>query len=167
MAIQAITSYAHLKTHILSWDEITRATDALGRTILASGYKPDYLIGIATGGLIPLSFLSKQLKQKNVLTISAHSYVRTEKGTLKITYMPAAKLRGKRILIIDEIAETGDTLQKICAAVAKKYKGAEVKTATIAVNTDRCKFYPDFYSLKTPGVFTLFPWEQHEFPEFF
>ena len=167
MATQTKVSYAHLNTHILSWDEITRATDKLGKSILASGFKPDYLIGIATGGLIPLSFLSKQLKQKNVFAINAHSYIRTEKGKLIIKYIPDAQLRGKKVLIIDEIAETGDTLQKICAAVAKKYKGAEVKTATIAVNTDRCKFYPDFYTLKTPGVFTLFPWEQYEFPEFF
>jgi len=152
----------------LSWEDIENITDKLADKIKATGFKPDYVIGITTGGLIPLYFLAKKLDDiDNILTISATSYDKDRKKDLKILYLPKIDLSGKKILLIDEIAETGDTLKNISDIIIKQYKVGELKTVTLGVNKDKCKFYPDFYAVEEQGDWTVFPWEKNDFPEYF
>src|SRR3989344_1775101 len=53
----------------LSWQEIEAACNSLAAKIEASGFVADYIIGITSGGLIPLYFLSQELRIKNILLI--------------------------------------------------------------------------------------------------
>lgn len=151
----------------LSWADVEKITDELAEKIKASGFTPDYIIGITTGGLIPLYFLAKKLSIEKILTLSATSYEKDQQKELKITYLPEVDLSGEKILLIDEIAETGTSLRGIVNAVKKKYQPGELKTATLGVNTDKCKFYPDFYILTEKGEWIVFPWEKEDFPEYF
>ena len=142
--------------------------DELAGKIKASGFKPDYIVGITTGGLIPLYFLAKKLDDMdNILTVSATSYDKDRKKDLKILYLPKVDLSGKKILLVDEIAETGDTLKAMSDIMVNQYKVSELKTATLGVNTDKCKCYPDFYVAEEKGEWVVFPWEKDEFPEYF
>lgn len=151
----------------LSWEDIEKITDDLADKIKEVGFEVDYLIGITTGGLIPLYFLAKKLNIKNILTISASSYEKDQQKELKITYLPEVDLSGKKVLLIDEIAETGESLKQISEAVLNKYNPSELKIATLGVNTDKCKFYPDFYIIEEKGEWVVFPWEKEDFPEYF
>lgn len=151
----------------LSWGDIEEITDELADKIKASGFEADYIIGITTGGLIPLYFLSKKLDIDNILTISANSYEKEKQKKLEITYLPEIDLDNKKILLVDEITETGTSLKGIIDAVKDKYKITEVKTATLCVNTDKCKFYPDFHVIEEKGEWIVFPWEKKDFPEYF
>ena len=151
----------------VSWEEIEKITDELADKIKASGFKPDYIIGITTGGLIPLYFLAKKLDDiDNILTVSATSYDKDRKKNLRILYLPEIDLSGKKVLLVDEIVETGDTLKKISEVITDKYKVGELKTATLGVSTDKCQFYPDFYILEEKGDWVVFPWEKDDFPEY-
>ena len=152
----------------LSWEEIDQITDRLVEKIQASGFVPDYIVGVTTGGLIPLYFLAKKLDDiDNILTVSATSYDKDRKKDLKILYLPEINLADKKVLLVDEIAETGDTLKELSKIMMEKYKMSELKIATLGVNTDRCKFYPDFYEVEEKGGWTVFPWEKNDFPEYF
>lgn len=152
----------------LSWADVEKITDELADKIKASGFKPDYIIGITTGGLIPLYFLTKKLGDiDNVLTITATSYDKDRKKDLKILYLPEVDLSGKKVLLVDEIVETGDTLKKISEILRDDYRVSELKTAMLGVNTDKCKFYPDFYVIEEKGEWIVFPWEKDDFPEYF
>ena len=151
----------------LSWEDIENTTDKLADKIKAANFKPDYIIGITTGGLIPLYFMAKKLDDiDNILTVSATSYDKDKKEDLKVLYLPEINLEGKKILLVDEIAETGDTLRKISELIKDRYRVSELKTATLGVNTDKCNFYPDFYIIEEKG-WVVFPWEKEEFPEYF
>jgi hypoxanthine phosphoribosyltransferase len=150
----------------LSWEDIDRITDELAIEIKDSGFVPDYIVGITTGGLIPLYFLVKKLDIDAILTLSATSYHKEEKGDLNITYLPDIDLTGKKILLVDEIVETGDTLKTISEAVSNKYNVAEIKTVVLAMNTEKCKYQPDYYSVEAKD-WVVFPWEKGEFPEYF
>src|SRR3989344_6796701 len=98
----------------LSWDDVEKITDQLVEKIKDSSFKPDYIIGITTGGLIPLYFLAKKLDDMdNILTITATSYDKDRKKDLRILYLPKVDLSNKKVLLVDEIAETGDTLKAI------------------------------------------------------
>ncbi|MBI3379859.1 hypothetical protein HY029_03840 [Candidatus Gottesmanbacteria bacterium] len=151
---------------ILSWNEILKSIDKLAEKIQFSGFLPDYLIGVTTGGLIPLALLSKNLNIENIITITATTSEKDGKKEWKITYMPEIDLKDKKVLLIDEIAETGTTLQKIKDAVVEKYKVKEIRIATIGVNKDYCKNFPDYYILEESGDWIIFPWEREEFPDY-
>lgn len=151
----------------LTWKDIEKMTDELADKIKASGFKQDYLIGITTGGLIPLYFLAKKLENiNNVLTVSATSYNKDKKKDFKIIYLPKIDLSNKKILLVDEIVGTGDTLKKISNILINKYKIKELKTATLVVSKNS-QLYPDFYALKEKSNWVVFPWDKHEFPEYF
>jgi len=71
-------------------------------------------------------------------------------------------LRDKKILLVDEIVETGITLRKIVEMIKRKYNVSELKTATMGVNKDKCLFYPDYYVFFEQGEWVKFPWEKKE-----
>jgi len=151
----------------LTWEDIEKITDELALKIKASGFKPDYIIGLTTGGLIPLYFMVKKLDNNHkFLTIAANSYGKNEKGELVISYLPETDLSDKKILLVDEIVGTGDSLKEVSKILTDKYKVGELKTMTLVVLKDS-KFYPDFYTLEEGGDWVVFPWDRYEFPEYF
>lgn len=150
-----------------SWEQIENVFDELAGKIKASRFEPDYIVGITNGGLIPLYYIAKKLKGfEHVLTVSGDSYEKDQKKEFRILYMPEIDLQGKKILLVDEIADTGETLKEISDAMMAKYKIGELKIATLAVNTERCQFYPDFHVIEEK-VWVVFPWEKDDFPEYF
>ena len=144
----------------LSWQQIEELTKKLSNKIKESGFKPDYLIGITIGGLIPLAILAEELDIKNVITISASSYEGKERGKLTVTHLPAIDLSNQKVLLVDEIAETGETLKQISDILVSKYRPGELKKATLGVNRKKCKFLPDFYVVEDDG-WIVFPWEKY------
>ena len=76
----------------LSWEDIENIADELSKKILASGFMPDYIIGITTGGLIPLYFMSKKLNVSRILVVSASSYEKEQQKALEISYLPEVDL---------------------------------------------------------------------------
>lgn len=151
----------------LSWEDIEKITDELAAEIKESNFEPDYIIGITSGGLIPLYFLIKKLDVDNILTISANSYNKEDKGALNITYLPEVDLTGKKVLLVDEIVETGDTLKTISETIRNKYNVSEIKTVVLVVNKEKCQFSPDYHGLEEQGGWVVFPWEKEEYPEYF
>lgn len=143
----------------LSWTDIDSITKKLIKKINVSKFEPDYLVGITVGGLIPLGMLAKGLDMNTVVTVSANSYEGQERGNLNITYLPSIDLTGKKVLLIDEIVGSGETLRQISQILLDKYKVSELKTAVFVISKDECKFLPDFHIVET-REWIVFPWER-------
>ena len=143
----------------LSWQQIEDLSKKLAAEIAESGFRPDYLIGITVGGIIPLALLAEELDISNVITVSATSYEGKERGETKVTYLPEIDLRGKKALLIDEVAETGETLKELSKILLDRYGLSELKTVTVGINRKKCKFLPDFYAIAADG-WMVFPWEK-------
>jgi uncharacterized protein len=150
----------------LYWSEVEDAIEKLAEKIEQSQFKPDYIVGITSGGLFPLAFLVKRLKVKNIFTITARKVKEGDQEHLKIAYLPRIDLTGKKVLLVDEIAQSGTTLHALANTI--RGLGAEtLKTATFAVNTDACEMWPDYYVLIEQGDWIMFPWEtKDEFPPY-
>ena len=159
-AVVDIHSKINMKDTInYSWQQISEFTDKLVNEIKASGFKPDYLVGITVGGLVPLALMAKGLDINNVTTISANSYDKEKQGKLNITCLPKIDLSGKKVLLVDEIAETGETLKQISDIFINEYKVDTLKTVVVVVNKDKCTFWPD-YSAVEVNKWVVFPWEK-------
>ena len=151
----------------LTWENIEEMTDKLAEQIKASGFTPDYIIGITIAGLVPLYFLARKLGNiRNILTVSVNSYDKHEQKGLEVIYLPEIDLSGKNVLLIDEISGTGSTLKEVSKIFTDKYRVGKLKTATIVTLKDS-HVCPDYYALKSDDDWIVFPWDKYEFPEYF
>ena len=145
----------------ISWEKIAQLIKELADKIKASGFEPDYLIGITVGGFVPLALLAKELDINRVLTASASSYDDAKKrGKLNIMHIPKVDLSDKKVLLVDEIVDSGETLRHISKAIIHDCKISKLKTATLAISKG-CNFKPDFYVLETDR-WLVFPWERKD-----
>lgn len=142
----------------LSWRQVETLTVKLADAIRAGDFKPEYLIGVTVGGLFPVGLLAKRFDTKDVAVVSARSYSERKQGKLKITALPRVDLRGKRVLLVDEIADRGTTLKHLSSLLIREYKIKELKTAVLVVNKKNCEYRPDFYAREV-DKWVAFPWD--------
>jgi uncharacterized protein len=150
---------ASSRTIELSWRDIERLSVRLAQVIRADGFKPQYLVGITVDGVFPVALLAKMFDTKDVVIVSARSYSKRKQGKLRVTALPKIDLRGKRVLLVDEIADRGTTLKHVSRIIMRQYKVGMLKTAALVVNEVRCKTWPDYYARKV-DKWVVFPWDK-------
>jgi len=146
---------------ILTWDDVYNLTLRLSERVVESGFKPDVVVGIARGGWIPARVLSDVLYADTLqnIRIEYYSDVGKKGREPKITQPITGSMEGKSILLVDEVADTGDSLYHAIEHVANLGAG-EVKTAVLHWKPwSRVK--PDFYMVRTES-WTVYPWEMRE-----
>jgi hypoxanthine phosphoribosyltransferase len=146
---------------ILTWEDVYNLTLRLSERVVESGFKPDAVIGIARGGWIPARILSDVLYAETLQNIRIEYYSDVgEKGREpKITQPITGSMEGRSILLVDEVADTGDSLYYAIDHVETLGAG-DVKTAVLHWKPwSRVK--PDFYMVQTES-WTVYPWEMRE-----
>jgi len=143
----------------LSWDDGAKLTEELIEK--TADYKPDVLIGVSRGGLVPLRIFSDitGIKKIGVLGIQFYKAIGKTNKFPEITHDMPLDIKGKKVLIIDDVADTGKSLVE-----ARKYiekKGAkEIRTATLHYKP-ASEITPDYYIHETSD-WIIYPWEVHE-----
>ena len=101
----------------LTWDELDRLVARLADEV---GRDHDLVLAISRGGLVPAGMLAYRLDLHEILVAGAVFY-RPEGGTHPapvIGHFPdASLLDGRRVLVVDEVWETGETMTEILARV--------------------------------------------------
>lgn len=92
------------------WQDIEDMTSDIIQQIAVDGdgFKPDYVVGLTRGGLIPATMISHYFQvPMHTLEIKLRDHaVKPESNK----WMAQDAVDGKKILIIDDINDTGDTL---------------------------------------------------------
>lgn len=135
----------------MNWTEFIKEIKELSEKV---DYKPDLIIGISRGGIIPARYLCTCLNVKKLHCVSV-AKIRDKR---KVITDILEGLRGENILLVEDILETGKSL-----VVAKEYlerKGAKVKTACL-YTMSISEVTPD-YSLREIEKITEFPWEVYK-----
>jgi uncharacterized protein len=115
-------------------------------------YDPQVVIGIAKAGVIPGAVVASILQRD----FASVAITRTEEGTRPVVIAgPPRLVTGKRVLIVDETCDSGDTM-KIALSAVRELKPAAVKTA-VSFRTGAYK--PDFFALETE-FFIILPWDR-------
>ncbi|MBW3568905.1 phosphoribosyltransferase domain-containing protein [Candidatus Parcubacteria bacterium] len=113
--------------------------------------KPDIIIGIVRGGLIPARLLAKHLGIKDMYCLTVKKYGDERLVTNEIN----ENLAGKHILLVEDVLESGTSL-----IAAKEYLescGANVETASMYWQP-HTKIQPDYYVAERTEV-PVFPWD--------
>ncbi len=129
--------------------------------ILQSGFKPDIAVGITKGGWIPARVLSDLLEIPELATLGVEFYlgVAETRDEPVLTQRVSAVVSGKRVLLVDDVADTGKSLQLAKEHVLQQ-GAAEVRIATLYYKPLSVT-KPDYYEKETRR-WVVFPWETKE-----
>ncbi len=120
--------------------------------------KPDAILGVARGGLTISHFLGIYLDIRNIVSINAISYSKDKSQNQNIEIFNMPDLLGcKNILVVDDIADSGQTMQKTIATLKERYQEVNIKTLCIFYKSSSV-FKPDIY-LKESNEWIDFFWE--------
>ncbi len=156
---------ARVPVKLVSWDEVVDWCWELSKKIKESGFTPDVVVAIARGGYVPARLVCDFLGVENLLSIQSQHWTEAakaaEKAIIKFPYKIGMK--GKKVLIVDDIADTGDSVILAKEFVEKEWGASEVKIATMQWISKVCKIKPDFYAVEvTEWVWFQYPWTRLE-----
>jgi uncharacterized protein len=141
----------------LSWEFFGELCRVLAVRIATSGYRPDLVVGIAKAGVIPAAVVASILRCDFFsLKISRDLGAERVRARPRILSSAPAEARGKRVLIVDEICTSGETLRMALNAL-RQVQPAELRTATSLVKHGG--YRPDFFALETDST-VVFPWDR-------
>jgi hypoxanthine phosphoribosyltransferase len=150
---------ASTRYEVLTWTQIYNLLLNQGQRISCSAFKPDVIVGVSRGGWFPARILSDILENSNLANVKAECYVGIDKSRkmANLTQCVSADVLGKRVLVVDEIVDSGRSLQLVVSHLMQR--GArEVKTATMFCKP-RSAFKPDYCETEH---WVVFPWETKE-----
>jgi len=143
---------------ILTYEQFGVAVQDLARRVVESGFEPDLVLAVARGGLGLAMGLGYALDVKNLWTVNIEFYTGVDQRLDVPIMLPptpdAVELSGLKVLIADDVADTGRTLETV-----RDYCAGHVAEARIAVIYEKpaTTLRPDYVWKKTDH-WIEFPW---------
>lgn len=144
----------HEKGFHVSWDQLHRDARALAWRL--QGHGPDdgawrAVVAITRGGMAPAMIVARELDIRMVDTISVKSYNHQTQSEPRIIKTPDSSLVGEGVLVVDDLVDTGRTLEvvrghmpkaHIATVYAKPQGRPQVNTFITEVSQDTWIFFP-------------------------
>ncbi len=145
-----------LKKQFYSWSNLI--ADCLFLAKKLKSKKFDCLVAISRGGLIPATILSYLLNIERIYVIGYNYYLKPGvRGKLKQISTPGNKIKNYRVLLVDEKADTGETL---LASVDFLKKGKNKTTSATLHYEPKSKIKPDCFVHKIKDIWIIYPWDE-------
>jgi hypoxanthine phosphoribosyltransferase len=143
---------------VLTWERFGTAARELAHLVVDDGYQPDVVIAVARGGLTVAGALAYALGVKNCGSMNVEFYTGVdERLNVPVVLPPTLDLvdvHGLRVLVADDVADTGHTLRLVREVLAQHV--AEARTAVL-YRKPRSVVTPD-YAWRETDRWVVFPW---------
>src|SRR5262245_45904221 len=144
----------------MSWPELGESARALAIQIADNGYVPDLILGIARGGLLVAGALPSPIGVKNTFTMNVEFYTGVDERLPVPMILPPVPdlvdLQDSRMLIADDVADTGQTL-----ALVKGFCAGQVGEVRTAVLYEKPRsIVSSDYVWRHTELWIEFPWSE-------
>jgi uncharacterized protein len=142
-----------------TWDEYHSLARKLAQKILIDKICVDEIVAISRGGLT-LGHLLTDLLRVPISTFTIQSYTDIQKsGEVKITKPLATPLDGKTVLLVDDVADRGNTMVRAIEYL-KMFTPKKIYTLTLFYKPH--SIYKPNYFAQTTSAWISFPYEPTE-----
>ena len=139
----------------VEWPMFGELSRALALKVVRS-YDPEIIVGIATAGVVPGAVIAAILDREfHSIVVSRRYQADVVRETPAIFGAVPQAVRGRRVLIVDETCDSGETMRLALNAI-KNAGASSVKTA-VAFKTG--SYEPDYHALATESTIVL-PWDR-------
>lgn len=144
--------------HPITHERFLADVQTLAGTIEAGDWAPDILVGVGRGGLVPAVYLSHRLNRP-MLSVDYSS----ASADAALADVAARSAAGTRLLIVDDINDSGGTIAALRRLLADK--GGDVRHLRFAVllnnsrSGERVDYWSEMIDRDTDKRWFVFPWE--------
>lgn len=156
-----------------NWEDIDMCCSAIVQSIKDSKWQPDYIIGLARGGLVPATIMSHALNvplHAIKFDLKQSPFIENVAGLYAENWLARDAALRFKILIVDDINDTGATINYIKDKWAHEYTSNwsdiwhnSVRVATL-VNNKASKATVDYSHIlidkSVNDCWIVYPWEQ-------
>lgn len=142
----------------VSWEKMQEMCFGLAGVIEKEEPDLEIIVAVSRGGLVAARVLSDYLKLP-VFNFSIQSYKGLEQEELVINQRLKMWLLKKRVLLVDEIVDSGRSLE-LALAYLKKLRISSIKSVALHVKP-RAVIKPDYFETETPK-WVVYPYEVRE-----
>jgi hypoxanthine phosphoribosyltransferase len=145
-----MTGIAAPERDIVSWEDLDQLVGVLAERLATERF--DVLLAITRGGMVPAGMLAYRLRLRDILVAAVEYYDDTGQHGPTPTFFqfPADPLlRGKRVLIVDEVWDSGTTIHAVTERV--RQAGGLPFTAVLHYKPERSAVadHPDVHAVET------------------
>ena len=147
----------------VSWEKAISLSAVLSGLIKKSAYNPDLVVAIGRGGYVPARIVCDFLLSDHLTSIRiSHWGVAARKmERAEVIYPLNTPADGKKILIIDDVTDTGETLSTAVGYI-RDLCPEEIKTGVLQ-HKSVSSFIPDYYAEElTQWRWMVYPWAFYE-----
>jgi hypoxanthine phosphoribosyltransferase len=146
----------------MTWDELGEGSRSLAEQVAEDGYVPDIVLGIARGGLLVAGAVAYALDLKNTFTMNVEFYTGVDERLEMPMILPPVPdlvdLAEARVLVADDVADTGQTI-----ALVKDFLAGKVAEARVAVLYEKpASVVHSEYVWRRTDRWIVFPWSARE-----
>ena len=145
-----------------SWEYLHNSCKKAVKKMKTDGYKPDVVIALSRGGFVPARNICDMLIVKDLISLKVDHWgiTATKDGKAKIRYPLNIDLTGKKVLVVDDITDTGESML-VSLDFIKSLNPSDIKTVA-ALHIKTSKFTPDYYGEEIDWMWVVFPWNYIE-----
>jgi hypoxanthine phosphoribosyltransferase len=146
---------------ICTWDDIDEMVEKLLREMKRRKYKPDFIVGISRGGLVPAIMLSHHFNVPMLPVVwSTRDFIGEDRERVDSIHHLVMD-EEKNVLIVDDICDTGTTFQSMSDYLTQEGctfpMGVEFASLYVRYTAE---FDPDFWAVEVPDEsWIVFPFE--------
>ncbi len=148
-----------------SWTDVERWADTVTERVRRAGSAPEAIVGLTRGGWVPARLLGDRLGVHRLLSLRVQHWgvTASRDGRARLTEGLSGEVAGLRLLVVDDITDTGESL-RLAREHVLAARPRSVETAAF-VHIASSSFVPDYWGEEIPRdawVWVVFPWNYWE-----
>ena len=153
------------RCRLVGWPEIDRWADEVARQVVRAGHVPGALVALTRGGWVPARLVADHLGIHRLVSLRAQHWGVTARpsGKAELTEGLSGPVRGQDVLVIDDITDTGESLELATEHV--RAAGAARLESAALLHIAHSKFRPTYFAEeieRDAWVWVVFPWNYWE-----